>query len=217
MTPFVNGESQRSSDPGAADSPDRPLRADAARNRERIREAAEEVFAREGLAVPVDTVAQRAGVGVGTLYRHFPTKEALFEAIVLHRLEELVAAAGDEIDAEASAVADGAPADSAERFFAFLDRVGEQAALKHDLFDALGAAGVDLQTRCSSRVDELKRRIQVLYERAVADGGIRGDLDAEEVMHLVMGVAHRPDGRPADPDVVRRLLRVVCDGLRVRS
>ena len=68
----------------------RPLRADARRNRAKVLEAAEEVFASEGLAVPIDEVARRAGVGVGTVYRHFPTKEALFEAIVVARLEALV-------------------------------------------------------------------------------------------------------------------------------
>src|SRR5271163_45641 len=68
----------------------RRMRADAVKNRQRILEAAEAIFATEGLAVPIDTVAERAGVGVGTLYRHFPTKEALFEAIVIERLLELL-------------------------------------------------------------------------------------------------------------------------------
>ena len=68
----------------------RPMRADAVKNRQRILEAAEAIFATEGLSVPIDTVAERAGVGVGTLYRHFPTKEALFEAIVMARLEFLL-------------------------------------------------------------------------------------------------------------------------------
>ena len=66
------------------------MRADAVKNRQRILEAAEAIFATEGLSVPIDTVAERAGVGVGTLYRHFPTKEALFEAIVMARLEYLL-------------------------------------------------------------------------------------------------------------------------------
>ena len=64
----------------------RPLRADAQRNRARILEAAEAVFAAEGIEVPVDMIAEKAGVGVGTLYRHFPTKEKLCEAILLERL-----------------------------------------------------------------------------------------------------------------------------------
>ena len=78
---------------GGAQAPDpraRVPRADAVRNLAKILQAAEEVFAAEGLAVPIDEVARRAGVGIGTVYRHFPTKEALFEAIVVARLEGLI-------------------------------------------------------------------------------------------------------------------------------
>ena len=68
----------------------RPLRADAQRNRARLLEAAEAVFAAEGISVPVDLIAEKAGVGVGTLYRHFPTKEKLFEAILIGRIDGIV-------------------------------------------------------------------------------------------------------------------------------
>src|ERR1700686_2452040 len=85
---------------GAGLSECRPMRPDAVKNRQSILEAAEAIFATEGLSVPIDTVAERAGVGVGTLYRHFPTKEALFEAIVIDRFEYLLgvakASAGDD-------------------------------------------------------------------------------------------------------------------------
>jgi AcrR family transcriptional regulator len=66
-----------------------PLRADARRNRARVLEAAQEAFTAEGLSVPLDEIARRAGVGAGTVYRHFPTKEALFEAVVVHRIQGL--------------------------------------------------------------------------------------------------------------------------------
>ena len=72
--------------PGSAGRPARPMRADARRNRARVLEAARAVFAEEGLAVPLDEIAARAGVGAGTVYRHFPTKEALFEAVVTDRI-----------------------------------------------------------------------------------------------------------------------------------
>lgn len=180
----------------------RPLRADAARNRQRILEAAEEVFARDGIAVPIDTVAERAGVGVGTLYRHFPTKEALFEAVVLRRLDELLGIVG-------------APADDAtEAFFAFLVQMGEQVALKHDLFDALAEAGVDLEARCAAKVDTLKAEVRSLHERAVAYGGIRADVTADEVMGLVIGACSHAQAPGAVDDSTRRMVRVVCDGLR---
>ena len=70
--------------------PARPLRADAARNRARLLEVAYETFAAEGLSVPIDEVARRAGVGAGTVYRHFPTKEALFQAVIENRMQALV-------------------------------------------------------------------------------------------------------------------------------
>ena len=92
----------------------RPLRADAQRNRTRILDAAEVVFAAEGIEVPVDTIAEKAGVGVGTLYRHFPTKEKLCEAILLERL------AGLTEDARAQADA----ADPGAAFFGFLEPHG---------------------------------------------------------------------------------------------
>ncbi len=88
------------------------MRADALKNRERILEAAETTFASLGLSVPIDVVAQRAGVGVGTLYRHFPTKEALFEAIVTTRLEDLLDETKTRCDAS----------DPGDAFFVFLRR-----------------------------------------------------------------------------------------------
>src|SRR5881409_3662812 len=71
--------------------PARPLRADARRNRARVLQVAYETFAAEGLAVPIDEIARRAGVGAGTVYRHFPTKEALFEAVFADRVRHMLA------------------------------------------------------------------------------------------------------------------------------
>ncbi len=192
-------------EPPAAPVPEqatRPLRADAARNRQRILEAAEEVFARDGIAVPIDTVAERAGVGVGTLYRHFPTKEALFEAVVLRRLDELLAAVTEPAD------------DATASFFAFLEQMGEQVALKHDLFDALAEAGVDLEARCAAKVGTLKEEVRALHGRAVAHGGVRADITADEVMGLVIGACSHAQAPGAVDDSTRRMVRVVCDGLR---
>ena len=109
----------------------RPLRADALRNRARVLEAAESVFAAEGISVPVDVIAEKAGVGVGTLYRHFPTKEKLFEAILIDRLSAIAADARARMDAE----------DPGAAFFAFLQYLVEESALKRDLIQALLGAG----------------------------------------------------------------------------
>ena len=109
----------------------RPMRADAVKNRARILEAAEEVFAANGLSAPIDLVAEQAGVGVGTVYRHFPTKEALFEAIVLTGLQELVAAATAPADDQ----------DAGEAFYAFIRTFATKVSIKHDLVDALERGG----------------------------------------------------------------------------
>ncbi|MGH9097365.1 MAG: TetR/AcrR family transcriptional regulator, partial [Acidimicrobiales bacterium] len=120
-----------------AEAPDqRPMRADAVKNRARILQAAEEVFAANGLSAPIDMVAEQAGVGVGTVYRHFPTKEALFEAIVLTGLQELV---------EAATAADDQ--DAGEAFYAFIRTFASKVSIKHDLIDALSAAGIDIKSQ----------------------------------------------------------------------
>ena len=118
-----------------------PLRADARRNRERILEVAREVFASEGLSVPIDTVAARAGIGVGTVYRHFPTKEALFAAIVTDRVEALGA------DARAALEDD----DPGAALFGFLTTMAERSATDMALADAFAAAEIG-RASCRERV-----------------------------------------------------------------
>src|SRR5579859_3112251 len=113
------------------------MRADAERNRQRVLEVAQAVFAAEGLAVPIDEIARRAGLGVGTLYRHFPTKEALFEAIVIDRMGALV------------------DADAGEAFFAVLGRVIEEGAVKKDFIDALSAMSTDVKRALGATKEEL--------------------------------------------------------------
>lgn len=181
------------------------MRADAVRNRQRILEAAEDVFARVGLAVPVDVVAEAAGVGVGTLYRHFPTKEALFEAIVVSRLESFVEAAAD-------ATASDAPA---RAFFDFLHEFARQASLKRDLFDALLVAGIDIKSQCADLVGELERGIGRLLERAENAGAVRSDVTVKDVIGLVMGTCNAAAQANLDEAACDRMIDVVCDGLRV--
>ena len=188
---------------GGADC--RPLRADAQRNRRRILEAAEATFAKEGISVPVDVVAERAGVGVGTLYRHFPTKEALFEAIVLAKLDDLEA--GVCVDEER---------DPTEAFFSFLMHMAEEASLKHDLFDALAAAGIDFKSRCGDRVQAVKAALDALRQRAVDEGGVRPDVTTEQVMGLVIGAVRGMEDPAMTDDERRRMVAIVCDGLRPR-
>jgi AcrR family transcriptional regulator len=182
----------------------RPMRADAVKNRRLILEAAEAVFAEQGVTVPVDLVAERAGVGVGTLYRNFPTKEALFEAIVVMRLTELAEAA-EELGRA------GAPG---EAFFTFLRLLAERAAMKRDLFAALATAGIDIKSQCSELNDRLQQGVQRLLERAQEAGEVRGDVDRSEAIGLVVGTcmaADQPSGYAASSE---RMLEIIIDGLR---
>jgi AcrR family transcriptional regulator len=181
------------------------MRADALRNRQRILEAAEEIFAREGVAVPVDVVAERAGVGVGTLYRHFPTKEALFEAIVVSRLTSLVEATKAD---QAS--------DPGDAFFGFLNLMAEQVSLKHDLFDALAAAGVDVKSRCGELMHQMEAGVDRLRRRAVSAGYVRKDVETEQVIGLVIGACLAAERPGVENKSCDRMIRIVCDGLRPR-
>jgi AcrR family transcriptional regulator len=180
------------------------MRADAVKNRARILEAAEEIFATEGVSVPIDTVAERAGLGVGTLYRHFPTKEALFEAIVVERLEKLL-----ETIRTQRAAPDPGPA-----LFAFLGEFAGHASAKRDLFEALGSAGIDIKSRCFETMDEMKQNIDELRQRAVDAGAIRGDVSTDEIVGLTVGACQAGGHAGADDDSLQRMVKIVCDGLR---
>lgn len=190
-----------SSEPAA---PKRPMRVDAVQNRIRILTAAEEVFAAQGVSAPIDAVAEHAGVGVGTLYRHFSTKEALFEAIVLTRLEELTSATAAWADAD----------DAGEAFFSFLREFAQKVSNKHDLIDALGAAGIDIKSRCSEMASELESRVQQMLARAQQAGAVRRGVTTQEVMGLVVGVCHSAERSTLDVGSQERMVDIICDGLR---
>ncbi len=177
---------------------DRPLRADAQRNRDKVLRAAREAFAASGYGVPLDEIAALAGVGPGTVYRHFPTKEALFEAVVSARLEDLLE------DARRRARTD----DPEAAFFGFMARVAEEGMAKRDLPDAIVASG-PLREEFSAALDELLRRAQ--EAGAVRDGITTGDLIA-----LLKGLFVSAKDEP-DPARYHRLLAVVTAGLRARS
>jgi AcrR family transcriptional regulator len=195
--PNVAGEGDSSSAAAA-----RPLRSDAQRNRTRILEAAEVLFAGEGIEVPVDTIAEKAGVGVGTLYRHFPTKEKLCEAILLERLTQLT------VDARALAEAE----DPDAAFFGFLDHVVEEAAAKRDLMVAVMGAGAEFEVAAADVKEALSVAMDTLLRRAQCAGAVRADVTALMVMSLVGATCQASShhgGAPAGD-----LLAIICDGLR---
>jgi AcrR family transcriptional regulator len=181
------------------------MRADAVRNRARILDAAETIFSAEGVCAPIDKVAELAGVGVGTVYRHFPTKEDLFEAIVVTRLEDLLELAQAEASSESPGTA----------LFSYLQQFAHEASAKHDLFDAMGAAGIDLKTRCAEKLGEMKARIGLLLTRAQVAGAVRHDTSVDELIGLVMGTCQAAARAGLDDDACRRMVGIVCAGIRV--
>jgi AcrR family transcriptional regulator len=181
--------------PPDADGPERPLRADARRNRDKILAAARDAFAASGYGVPLDEIAALAGVGPGTVYRHFPAKEALFEAVVTARVEDLID------DARARAGDD----DAGHAFFGFLARLAAEAAAKRDLPDAIAIAG--------SLQQDLHAALDVLLRNAQAAGTVRADISTPELIVLLKGLI-RSIQDPAGPPVSDRILAVVADGLR---
>jgi AcrR family transcriptional regulator len=190
---------------GSAAAPARPLRADAQRNRARILEAAEKVFAVEGIGVPVDLIAEKAGVGVGTLYRHFPTKEKLCEAVLLDRLSALTE------DARALADAD----DPKAAFFGFLTHFVEEGAAKRDLIVAVMGAGMEQDEFSEAVKGDLNDAIGVLLQRAQAVGAVRPDVQPDAVLALLGATCQASAHSVAAPAL--DLLTIVCDGLRAQG
>ncbi|MFC4117934.1 TetR/AcrR family transcriptional regulator [Nonomuraea zeae] len=176
-----------------------PARADARRNRSRVLEAAQHAFAEIGLEVPLDEIARRAGVGAGTVYRHFPSKDALFEAVVLERLQQLTE--------EVSALA--ASPDPAEAFFEAVRLTVERAALNKALCDAL-SAGVDLRLAAPAR-EEYAAALGTLLDRAQRAGAVRPDVDSADVRTLLSGCLAMEGRRNGAPG---RATALVLDGLR---
>jgi AcrR family transcriptional regulator len=178
---------------------DRALRADAQRNRARILQAARDAFATSGFGVPLDEIAARAGVGAGTVYRHFPSKEALFEAVITARIADLTA------DARARA----ADADPGAAFFGFLGRFAAEGAAKRDFPDAISLP--------VALISDLHAALDVLLRRAQAAGAVRAGITAAELTALLKGVlaaGHEVVGQGKDGELVSRLLAIISGGLR---
>jgi len=186
---------------------ERPLRADAQRNRDRILEVARETFTQEGLSVPVDLIAERANVGVGTFYRHFPNKEVLAGAILASRLESLIGEA-EQLE--------GAP-DPGDAFFGFLRLMAERSSADMALADAFTEAGYDVKSGSAEFKERLLETLARMLARAQASGAVRADLTSSDVLAL-MAASCMATGRfglsGADRD---RVLGVVFAGLRPAS
>ena len=189
----------------AAHGSDRELRADARRNRERVLRTAQQLFAAEGLGVSLDEIARRAGVGPGTVHRHFPTKEALYLAVATDQFKQLVA------EAEVLA-ATGDPA----ALFTQLSRMMATGAENVAVKSALAAAEFDLRTAAPGVAADLTRHVADLLDRAHAAGAVRRDLTVDEVMALVAGAfaAIRHAGAETSRERSAHIAQIILDGLR---
>ncbi|MFF4837297.1 TetR/AcrR family transcriptional regulator [Streptomyces sp. NPDC001315] len=190
----------------SAEKPPRPLRADARRNRERILRTAREAFAAEGIGVPLDEIARRAGVGAGTVHRHFPTKEALFEAVVGEHLEQLTRDARAALEAP-----EPGPA-----FFGFATRMAEEAGAKQDLAEAVARSARSMGAGTEELAARLREVFAELLSRAQAAGAVRADVDAVDVQAVVVAAvtAGRRYGEHGEHARARRLAALVLDCLR---
>lgn len=185
----------------------RPLRADAERNRRRILDAARTVFAAHGLGVGVEAVAREAGVGVGTIYRRFPTKEQLLQAIVDDRVEALRAQL-DELDAAG---------DPWATFTAAAEILAGVAARDRGFFEALQEVVGVLSVPDCARQASLEA-IAPFLERAQAAGVARGDVVPLDVLALCASAGKLPRWRAEqEPGLWRRYLAISLDGLRAEG
>ena len=184
-----------------------PLRADAERNRQRLMAAAKELFATRGLDVTLDEVARHAGVGTGTAYRRFPNKDALIDALMVDRIGELAAIARECLE----------DPDPWRGLAGYFDRALALQAADRGLKDVLFSSG-----RGRERSDHARQQIAPvvtkLVRRALEAGAVRGDLAVSDVPLINFMLNTIVDfGRDVDPDLYKRYLAIVLDGLRPRD
>jgi AcrR family transcriptional regulator len=180
----------------------RKPRADAVRNRERVLEAAKAVFSAGGPDASLEAVAKRAGVGIGTLYRHFPTREALFEAVYRREVEQLTDLA-EQLKSEAE------PVKALRRW---LRSIIELVATKKGMSAALALAVHGSSELYADTFDRLTKAVGGLLERAVAAGEIRADISPEDLLRALVGMCYMHD-QPNWQATVGRLVDVFVDGL----
>jgi AcrR family transcriptional regulator len=181
----------------------RKPRADSVRNRQLVLEAAKAVFATAGPAGSLEAVARQAGVGIGTLYRHFPTRQALFEAVYRREVEQLV-------DLAEQLATDLPPLEALRHW---MHANVEFVATKKGMVAALAVAVHATSHLTVYSMDRLGRALAALLQRAVAVGVIRDDIGAEDIVRTVVGLCYTHD-KPGWQGNVHRLVDVFVDGMR---
>jgi AcrR family transcriptional regulator len=184
----------------------RKPRVDAQRNRIRLLETAKAAFAEKGPGASLDEIARTAGVGAGTLYRHFPTRDALIEAVYRNETEQLVAAATRLADTQSPTGA------LREWLLLFVEYI----AAKHGMYEALNSIVGGTSELYSASTEQMKRAIAKLINRAVASGDVRLDIDPLDLLRALAGVASisaGPDGKQA----AKRMVDILIAGIRIRT
>jgi AcrR family transcriptional regulator len=183
----------------------RKPRADAARNRERVLNAAKAVFSAGGAGASLEAVARAAGVGIGTLYRHFPTREALFEAVYRREVQQLADLA-EQLKQETPPI---------EALRQWMRSNVNFVATKKGMSAALALAAYKNSELFSYSFDQLTRAVAGLLDRAVAAGEIRDDISPEDLLRALVGMCYMHD-QPGWQKSVLRLVDVFIDGLRIQ-
>jgi AcrR family transcriptional regulator len=181
----------------------RKPRADSRRNHERLLAAAKAAFAEQGANAPLEAIARRAGVGVGTLYRHFPAREALLAAVYQEEVRQLCAAAD-------SLLAARRPYEALE---AWLGQLVDYLATKRVILPALKAASAGEAPLAASASGAIMAAMGRLAKAAAASGEIRPEVTPEDMQRLTAGLSFGYDQPGWEPSA-RRLIRVLMDGLK---
>jgi AcrR family transcriptional regulator len=180
-------------------------RSDSVRNRERLLEAAAAVLGAGGPEASLEAVARQAGVGIGTLYRHFPTREALFEAVYRHEVDQ-VSDLAERLASETE------PVDALRRWLHANVRL---VATKRGMLAALALAAHGKSELYAYSFDRLTKAVGLLLTRAIAAGDIRTDITPEELLRALVGMCYIHD-QPGWQKSVLRLVDIFVDGLRAR-
>jgi AcrR family transcriptional regulator len=190
-------------DEGAKSAPARKPRADATRNRIRLIDAAKAAFTDAGADVTLDEIARRAGVGIGTLYRHFPNRDLLLQAVYRHEVEQLAEAA--------TRLLGRLP--PAEALRAWMRLFVDYIATKKIIAPALSAITEGTSELFESSGTHIKGALSLLVGRAAADGAVRSDIEPIDLLYALVGFAGANDGLDWAARA-HRLIDILVDGLR---
>ncbi|EHJ00482.1 transcriptional regulator, TetR family [Clostridium sp. DL-VIII] len=190
--------------PQPNDNNSKSLRADAKQNREQILDAAYKIFSEKGTSIPISEIARQAGVGIGTVYRHFPNKEALFEAVNISYKQQLTQRAKSLIN----------NIDPGEAFFNFFIHIIEDGFTNKALKDALNTRITDFDV-----LQDFQSTFSTLLTKAQKAKAVREDIDIKDLITLIMSLLLAIDQRKGDLDTEQfnKLLSIVSDGLRYKD